>query len=273
MLKYERQTIIEGWDQSKLTNAKVAVVGAGALGNHVTLGLIGLGVGSIRIYDFDTIEAHNLNRQSLFVETDIGAYKAEALERRLKERNSVLYISGNVEKITEDNIDLLLTDVDLVIDAVDNADVRRLLSEFCLTENVPLVHGAISYNGGQVAVLTRETPCISCIYGDAPPKAESCIDVVIPGVVYASQIIAGLVVEQVRKVLNPLPEDSAPVPPLLYYYTNQIDHMKHLPVKRRDACRCREILSEVAPEILEREEARHAQDVEEDRAGIARLLN
>lgn len=67
-LKYDRQSRIPGWNQEKLSNASVAVIGAGALGNHVCLGLIGLGIGTIKIFDFDTISTHNLNRQSLFCE-------------------------------------------------------------------------------------------------------------------------------------------------------------------------------------------------------------
>jgi len=78
-IKYDRQSRIPDWDQKKISNAKVAVVGAGALGNHVCLGLIGLGVGSIKIFDYDEIETHNLNRQSLFREDDIGQNKAESL--------------------------------------------------------------------------------------------------------------------------------------------------------------------------------------------------
>ena len=75
-----------------------SLIGAGALGNHVCLGLIGLGIGTIKIYDFDVIESHNLNRQSLFCEEDITQSKAETLAKRLKERNSLLEIIGIQEK-------------------------------------------------------------------------------------------------------------------------------------------------------------------------------
>ena len=83
-LKYERQSCIDGWDQTKLSDARVALIGAGALGNHVCLGLIGLGIGTIKIYDFDVIESHNLNRQSLFCEEDITQSKAGDIGKKVE---------------------------------------------------------------------------------------------------------------------------------------------------------------------------------------------
>jgi len=258
-LKYDRQNRIEGWNQSKLSNAKVAIVGAGALGNHVCLGLIGLGIGTLKIFDFDTIEAHNLNRQSLFCESDVNQSKAEILARRLKERNSSLTILGIQEKVDDDNIEDLFRGIHLVIDCVDRISTRRILSRFCLERNITLIHGGVSWNGGQVGILTRQSPCINCIYPDSEQEREkksetSCTRKPEPSVVYISQIISGLMVERIRRVLMPLPIDPPLDIGLLKYQAELSPPFYFETIKRRETCECEKILKRVAPQILEQEQ-------------------
>ena len=122
---------------------------------------------SIKIFDFDTIQPHNLNRQSLFCEEDIGENKAEILAKRLEQRNSDIIAIGINEKITEENISSVIKNVDVIIDCVDLIYVRKILNFYCLEQNIPLIHGGISWKGGQSGVLSRETPCINCIYPES----------------------------------------------------------------------------------------------------------
>ncbi len=276
-LKYDRQSRIPHWDQKKLSEASVAVIGAGALGNHVCLGLIGLGVGTIKIYDYDIIEAHNLNRQSLFCEDDIGENKAEALANRLEERNSALLILGINEKIEEETIALILRKVDLVVDCVDRIYVRRVLNRYCLRNDIPLIHGGISWCGGQVGVLTRTTPCINCIYPESLQVEEiegetSCIIKPEPSVVYISQIIAGLMVECVRSTLMLLPDDK-----VLASRLRKIDFRLDQPfyyeqIYRKPDCECVQIIKQFAPEILEQEAIVKQTQQEQDALDIANAL-
>ncbi len=257
-IKYDRQTRIPKWDQNKISNAKIAVIGAGALGNHVCLGLIGLGVGSIKIFDYDEIENHNLNRQSLFREEDIGQNKAESLAELLKERNSSIEIIGIDEKIEEDTIEDIIRDVDVIIDCVDLIYVRNILNKFCIESNIPLIHGGISWTGGQTGILTRKTPCIKCIYPDALQKEEldtetSCIRNPEASVVYISQIIAGLMVYNVRKVLLPLPSDLEASSGLLKLDLRLENPFYFEKIKRKKKCDCVKLLKKVAPGILKKE--------------------
>ncbi len=257
-IKYDRQSRIPEWEQKNLSRAKVAVIGAGALGNHVCLGLIGLGVGSIKIIDYDEIETHNLNRQSLFREEDIGKNKAETLAELLKERNSSIEIFGIDEKIEEDTIDDIIRDVDVIIDCVDLIYVRNLLNIFCIEHNIPLIHGGISWTGGQTGILTRKTPCIKCIYPKALQKEEidnetSCIRNPEASVVYISQIIAGLMVYNVRKVLLPLPTDYKH-PSGLFKLDVRLENPFYFEkIMRKKKCDCVKLLKKVAPNILKEE--------------------
>ena len=257
-IKYDRQSRIPEWDQKKISRSKVAVIGAGALGNHVCLGLIGLGVGSIKIFDYDEIETHNLNRQSLFREDDIGKNKAETLAELLNERNSSIEIIGIDEKIEEDTIEDIIRDVDVIIDCVDLIFVRNILNKFCIERNIPLIHGGISWTGGQTGILTRSSPCIKCIYPDALQKEEldnetSCIGNPEASVVYISQIIAGLMVYNVRQVLLPLPSDLKP-PSGLFKLDLRLENPFYFEkIMRKKKCDCVKLLKKVAPAILKEE--------------------
>ena len=248
-LRYDRQNQIKKWEQKRLLISKVSVIGAGALGNYVCAGLIGLGIGNIEIYDFDEIEIHNLNRQSMFTEEDIGFNKAEILTKRLQERNSEINIQGYSEKITEKNIATLLNDTDLIIDAVDNIETRAVLSRFSLIKNIPLVHGATSADGGQIAVITRETPCLECFMNtNRKNSSQSCTDNPNPSVVYTTQVISGLMVENTRIILLPLNKLEKPTPPLLYYDLLSPNRFYHVNIQRKKDCICNEILKNVKVE-------------------------
>ena len=95
-------SFISWWEREKVENAKVMVVGAGALGNEVIKNLTLMGVGSIFIVDFDTIELANLSRSVLFRESDSGRNKAEIAAARAKDLNPnvhVQYFHGDITKI------------------------------------------------------------------------------------------------------------------------------------------------------------------------------
>ncbi|MHA1674906.1 MAG: HesA/MoeB/ThiF family protein [Promethearchaeota archaeon] len=276
-IKYDRQGRIPGWDQAKISDASVAVVGAGALGNHVCLGLVGLGIGTIKIYDFDIIEAHNLNRQSLFCEADIGKNKAEVLAERLEERNSSIFIIGVDDKIEEDTIETIMRNVDVIIDCVDLISVRKVLNYYCIRHDIPMVHGGISWIGGQAGILTRKTPCINCIFPQAIQDQElleetSCIHKPEPSVIYSSQIVAGFMVNFVRQVLMPLPSDIKMSPGLLKIDFRFEVPLYFEPIKRLPNCKCLEILKDVDPGIFKSEQRNLRARKKQDKAEIAEIL-
>src|SRR5436853_126669 len=74
--RFHRFRLISWWDQAKLANAKVLVVGAGALGNEIVKNLALLGVGNLLIADLDKIENSNLSRSVLYRASDNGTHKA-----------------------------------------------------------------------------------------------------------------------------------------------------------------------------------------------------
>ena len=90
---------ISWWEREKVQNARVLIVGAGALGNEVIKNLALMGIGHLFIVDFDSIEAANLSRSVLFRESDNRRSKAEIAAARAKQLNpdvKVQYLNGDV---------------------------------------------------------------------------------------------------------------------------------------------------------------------------------
>ena len=76
--RYERLRLIRWWDQDRIRNARMLVLGAGALGNEVAKNLALIGAGKTYIVDFDKIETSNLTRSVLLCSGDVGQWKADA---------------------------------------------------------------------------------------------------------------------------------------------------------------------------------------------------
>lgn len=76
---------------------RVDVIGCGATGSRIVLSLAKLGVENIHVWDFDTVEGHNLANQA-FGLGDVGALKVEALAR-LVYRDSGVQIEPHAEKV------------------------------------------------------------------------------------------------------------------------------------------------------------------------------
>src|SRR6185295_7141905 len=83
--RFHRFKLISWWDQERLRNAKVLVIGAGALGNELLKNLSLLGVGNVIVADMDRIENSNLSRSVLYRAKDNGQLKATAAARAAKE--------------------------------------------------------------------------------------------------------------------------------------------------------------------------------------------
>src|SRR5258706_762233 len=75
----DRQERISWWRQDTLAKARIAVIGAGALGNEVLKNLALLGAGEIHVFDFDVVEMSNLSRTLLFRPEDVIEKRQKAL--------------------------------------------------------------------------------------------------------------------------------------------------------------------------------------------------
>lgn len=154
--RYQRQTLLteigeEG--QFKLQKARVLIVGVGGLGCPVALYLAGAGVGHIGLADDDVVSIHNLHRQILYNESDIGLPKAECAVRHLHARNSDIEVKAYPVRLTSDNAEQLIAEYDIIVDGCDNHATRYLISDICHRLKKTYVYAAIGAFQGQVAIL------------------------------------------------------------------------------------------------------------------------
>ncbi len=175
--RYKRQLLIDGWGtetQEKLQTSKVFIAGAGGLGCPVALNLTTAGVGNIRVCDADVVDISNLNRQFLHPEKNIGVEKTTSAVQTLSNLNSAVHFTTLTTKITEDNVDELVADADIILDCLDNFEARYALNACAVRQGIPLIHAAVWGLEGRVTVFTPPTtPCLSCIFPVASKQQET----------------------------------------------------------------------------------------------------
>jgi len=213
--RYARLEIIPWWDQDKLRNAKVMVVGAGAIGNEVLKNLALLGVGTIVIVDMDDIEHSNLTRSILFREKDEGTNKAVAAAKAIMEINpdiTATAINGNV--IYDVGLGIF-KEMDVVIGGLDNREARLMINRYCYLTGTPFIDGAIEVVHGNVKVfMPPETACYECTLNEMDFKLlahrKSCALLnreemelgKVPTTPTISSMIAGLEVQEFIKIIH-----------------------------------------------------------------------
>jgi adenylyltransferase/sulfurtransferase len=178
MSRYSRQELFkpigkEG--QQKIRESIVAIVGCGALGSLQAEVLTRAGVGKIILIDRDFVEHSNLQRQSLFQETDADRVvpKAAAAAERLAAINSEVEILSHVADLNAESLGLL-KNAQLILDGTDNFQVRFLLNDYSWKENVPWIYGAcVGSTGTAAAFLPPSFPCLRCIFEAEPPPGSA----------------------------------------------------------------------------------------------------
>ena len=177
--RYSRQILfreIGSSGQDKLRNSRVLLVGCGALGAAHAEMLARAGVGKLRIVDRDFVEYTNLQRQTLYKESDADERlpKAVAAKSRIAEINSEIEVEAIVADVNHSNIESLIDGCDLVLDGSDNFQVRYLLNDACVKHNTTWIYGAaVSSYGTTMTIIPGKTPCLRCIFDEMPDAGTS----------------------------------------------------------------------------------------------------
>ncbi len=185
--RYSRQILFAGIGeagQQSLLGAGAALVGCGALGTVTANLLVRAGIGRLRIIDRDFVETSNLQRQTLFEESDAQASlpKAVAAERRLRAVNSGVQIEARVADLSPDNTAELLSGFSLLLDGTDNFETRLLLNDAAISLGVPWIYAAaVGSYGVTTTIRPGETACLACLLesgqeDSATPGAEATCD-------------------------------------------------------------------------------------------------
>jgi molybdopterin/thiamine biosynthesis adenylyltransferase len=175
--RYERNLGTVGVDgQRKLLQASVAIVGLGGLGGYVTEALARMGVGCLILIDGDRFEEHNLNRQVLSRERNLGVEKTEAACQRVAEVNPAVSTTCHTAVLTRENLPRLLNGADVVVDALDSLPTRLVLQDGARELGIPMVHGSIGGFLGQVMTIFPEDPGLHTLYGSGDGLPEQGLE-------------------------------------------------------------------------------------------------
>jgi len=165
--------------QQRLADSHVLLVGCGALGCVLADTLVRAGVGQIRIVDRDFVELSNLQRQILFDEQDVQDHlpKVIAAERRLRRVNSEITIEPIVADVEWSNIGEFANGVSLILDGTDNFEIRYLINDVSLQNDIPWIFTGCTGSVGQVMpVFPHNSACLRCLMPSPPPpgSTETC---------------------------------------------------------------------------------------------------
>lgn len=167
---------IGGAGQAALVEKHVVLVGLGGIGSPALQYLAAAGIGRLTLVDSDTVDASNLQRQTLFAERDVGHGKAVVARGWVQNFDRSLRVTISDRRITADNAHELMVSADLVLDGTDNFATRLAVSDACVAAGVPLLSAAVGRFQGQVAAFAghlQDQPCYRCFVGDAF-DAEDC---------------------------------------------------------------------------------------------------
>lgn len=167
---YSRQIVLKeiGYSgQLKLKNSKVCIVGLGGLGSPAAFQLAALGVGHLRLVDYDIVELSNLHRQYIYDLNFLGYPKVEAAAKRLRELNPNIEIEPYPLSLNTDTAEEIISGVDVILDGLDSMTPRYALNRACQKLRVPYVFGAAIMTFGTVStIIPGVTPCLECFQGN-----------------------------------------------------------------------------------------------------------
>jgi sulfur carrier protein ThiS adenylyltransferase len=201
--RYSRQELFLGSEaQANVQGARVVIIGAGALGSASAEMLARAGIGTLTIVDRDYVEWSNLQRQQLYGEEDVRKKlpKAIAAKQRLQQINSEITINSLVADVHGLNIEEIISDHSVIVDATDNFETRLIVNDAAVKKGIPFIFGAcVSSYGLTFPIIPGKTPCLHCLMNHLPMDGMTCdtVGVISPIV----QVIAAFQVTQVLRLL------------------------------------------------------------------------
>lgn len=177
--RYSRQVLFAGIGsegQSRLAISRALIIGCGALGSAQAEALARAGIGKLRIIDRDFVEFSNLQRQTMFTESDAAERlpKAIAAANHLRAINSDVEVEPEIADVNHSNVEQLIQACDIVIDGTDNFATRYLINDACVKHGVNWIYGAaVGSYGVTMTILPKVTPCLRCVFPETPAAATA----------------------------------------------------------------------------------------------------
>lgn len=206
-VRYSRHFLVPeiGFEgQCNLKKASILIAGAGGLGSASSLYLAAAGVGRIGIVDSDFVDLSNLQRQVIHSMNSIGQLKVNSALERLNSINPTVHVDAINERLNAGNVNRIISDYTVVLDATDNFETRYRLNQACVLQKKTFIYGAVYRFFGQISVFNAlEGPCFQCAFRETSineqvtSKKEMGIVSPIPGVIGTLQAV-----EAIKWILN-----------------------------------------------------------------------
>jgi len=189
-IRYSRHHQLQGFGkkaQDELLKSHVLLIGAGGLGSSAALYLAAAGIGTITLIDDDVVSLSNLQRQVIHTTECIDNLKVESAKKQLIALNPEIIINSIAKKVTIENAQRIISQVDIVIDGSDNLSTRYLVNDVCLKLKKPLVYAAVFQYESQLTTFdfrNEDSPCLRCLFPQTEGfEPENCSTVGVLGVV------------------------------------------------------------------------------------------
>ena len=258
--RYHRQALLTGFGeegQRRLGRSTAFILGCGALGSMAAELLARAGVGHLVIVDRDFVEITNLQRQVLFDEQDVADAipKAQAARRRLAQINSSVCVTAIVDDLNHVNIARYASGADILVDGLDNFETRYLANDYAVKQSIPYIYGgAVGTTGAAFAILphtadgnahweqdaggNRATPCLRCLFEEAPPPGTTPTCDTVGVLASAVTTITSFQVAETLKVLSGNFETICPTLLNVDLWSNTIMQLKVASAYERGDCPC-----------------------------------
>jgi molybdopterin/thiamine biosynthesis adenylyltransferase len=171
--RYRRQLMLRGFTedhQQRLKNSSALVAGVGGLGGTAALYLAVAGIGRMVFVHAGNLTLSNMNRQVLMKDSRIGKSRVIQAKKSIQEINPEVEVEIHDERITEQNIQKLLSTSRIGLSARPNFSERRILNKACIEKGIPMVEAAMNGMEGYLFnVIPNASSCIHCMYPEDDP--------------------------------------------------------------------------------------------------------
>jgi molybdopterin-synthase adenylyltransferase len=193
-------TCINELEQELLSQVRICVIGCGGLGGYIIEMLARAGVGSLRVVDGDVFEESNWNRQILSNQNNLKEQKSIIAAKHVMKINSDVVVEAVSSFIDEVNAEEILKGCNIVVDALDNLSVRKMVAEKCSQLNIPYIFGAIAGWYGQVSVIVPNSNMSDLLFESQHHKGH---EQKVGNPSFTPAIIAGIQVSEcIKYILN-----------------------------------------------------------------------
>ncbi|MHC1747992.1 MAG: ThiF family adenylyltransferase [Cellulosilyticaceae bacterium] len=197
--RYSRNgTCINETEQKVLSKAKICILGCGGLGGYMIEMLARVGVGALRVVDGDVFDPSNLNRQILANQNNLNQEKVIIASKHVAEINSEVIVEAVPSFINESNAEDILRGCTVVMDALDNLSVRKMVADTCSKLNIPYIYGAIAGWYGQVSVILPNSTTDKMLFSSQHQRGE---EQRVGNPSFTPAIVAGIQVSECIKLL------------------------------------------------------------------------